>query len=416
MDGDATRPTLDPVEQRVVGSLLEKERTVPASYPMTLNGLRTACNQTSGRDPICSLTEAEVTAALDALKVRGLTRVLHASHGARVVKHRQVLDERLELTGGERAVLTLLLLRGPQTPGELRSRAERLHRFGGLDEVEAALAGLAGRDEPLVEELERRPGQKERRWTHLLGPVAAAAAEASPAPPAADGPRRAATEEVLQDGPVARDAAVVATYDVVAADYADHLADELDGKPFDRWLLERLVELADGGPVADAGCGPGHVAFHLAAAGADVTGFDLSPAMVDVARRRFGEVPFEVADLTALPAPRSSEGDGWAAIVAWYSLVHLAGSELRPAVALLTRALRPGGWLGLAVHVGPEVRRMTEWWGHDVDLAFALHDPEQVLDAVATAGLTDVAWYRRSPIPGVEVETERLYVVGRRAP
>lgn len=162
---------LDRTEQRVMGSLLEKERTVPDTYPMTLNGLRTACNQTSGRDPILSLSELDVQAALDRLRPRGLTRVLHPSHGARQPKHRQVLDEVLGLDEGERAVLTLLLLRGPQTPGELRSRSERLHPFADLEEVDAALRSLAGRDEPLVREQDRRPGQKEQRWVHLMGPA-----------------------------------------------------------------------------------------------------------------------------------------------------------------------------------------------------------------------------------------------------
>lgn len=462
MDSDTTPLTLTVVEQRVLGALLEKERTVPASYPMTLNGLRTACNQTSGRDPILSLTETEVVGALDDLKARGLVRMVHASHGARVVKYRQVLDERLELNSGERALLTLLFLRGAQTPGELRARAERLHAFPDWSTVETGLAGLAGRPEPLVRELHQRPGQKEGRWISLLGPVDEAGDE-SPGPAgssatpdaigstgkSATGGAPAVTEGVLADGPVVRDASVVAGYDEVAADYAEHLVDELDAKPLDRWLLERVVDLANGGPVADAGCGPGHVAFHLAAAGGDVVGFDLSPAMVAEARRRFGELAFAVADLTDLPPPGTLPDDragvpagsggvpagptgsagsglpvgsggpdesGWAAIVAWYSLVHLAGSELPPAVALLTGALRPGGWLALAVHVGPEVRRLEEWWGHEVDLAFVLHDPGQVLGAVGTAGLVDIEWYRRGPYAGAEVETERLYVLARRPP
>lgn len=178
---------LSPVEQRVIGSLLEKERTVPDTYPMTLNGLRTACNQTSGRDPIMALDEPEVRRALDDLRAAGLTRVIHPSHGARQAKYRQVLDEVLRLDGGERAVVTLLLLRGPQTPGELRSRAERLHPFGELAEVDAALTALANRDDPLVEELDRRPGQKEQRWIHRLGPVdVSSAASAPPSPGRAD--------------------------------------------------------------------------------------------------------------------------------------------------------------------------------------------------------------------------------------
>lgn len=179
---------LDPVEQRVIGSLLEKERTVPDTYPMTLNGVRTACNQSSGRDPILHLSDHEVTAALTSLRSAGLTRVLHPSHGARQPKYRQVLDEVLTLDGAERAVLTLLLLRGAQTPGELRSRAERLHAFTSLAEVEAALAGLRDREDALVRELPRQPGQKEQRWIHLLGPVAEpTAAGARPSAPADDG-------------------------------------------------------------------------------------------------------------------------------------------------------------------------------------------------------------------------------------
>lgn len=161
---------LDPIEQRVIGSLLEKERTVPDTYPMTLNGLRTACNQSSGREPVLSLDDHQVQQALDRLRPRGLTRVLHPSHGARMPKYRQVLDEALVLDPGERAVVTLLLLRGPQTPGELRTRSERLHTFRQLADIEAALASLRDRPEPLVRELDRRPGQKERRWAHLLGP------------------------------------------------------------------------------------------------------------------------------------------------------------------------------------------------------------------------------------------------------
>lgn len=169
---------LDPVEQRVIGSLLEKERTVPDTYPMTLNGLRTACNQSSGRDPILHLSDHEITAALTSLRAAGLTRVLHPSHGARQPKYRQVLDEVLALDSAERAALTLLLLRGAQTPGELRARAERLHAFTSLGEVETALVGLRDRPEPLVRELARQPGQKEQRWIHLLGPVAEPTASA----------------------------------------------------------------------------------------------------------------------------------------------------------------------------------------------------------------------------------------------
>lgn len=171
---------LDPIEQRVIGSLLEKERTVPDTYPMTLNGLRTACNQSSGRAPVLALSEHEVQAALDRLRSAGLTRVLHASHGARVPKHRQVLDEVLTLDDGDRAVVTLLLLRGPQTPGELKGRSERLYPFGSLEDVQRTLDGLIERE--LVARLSRRPGQKEERFMQLLG---GESVESVPAPPPA---------------------------------------------------------------------------------------------------------------------------------------------------------------------------------------------------------------------------------------
>ncbi len=175
---------------RVLGCLLEKELTVPATYPMTLNALVGACNQSSGRNPVLDLTEAEVVAALDELRARGLTRTVHASHGARTTKYRQVADEALELDRPQRAVLTLLLLRGAQTPGELRTRSDRLWSFASVDQVLAALADLAGRDPALVVEHTRRPGQKETRWMHLLAGTQTAA---GPVDEAADRSRPPAT-------------------------------------------------------------------------------------------------------------------------------------------------------------------------------------------------------------------------------
>src|SRR4051794_10349360 len=118
---------LTPVAARVLGSLLEKELTVPATYPLTMKALVTACNQTSGRDPIMAVTEGEVDRALREPRHLHLSRVVHASHGARSEKFRQVATDELGLADDERAVVTLLLLRGPQTPGELRSRSDRLH-------------------------------------------------------------------------------------------------------------------------------------------------------------------------------------------------------------------------------------------------------------------------------------------------
>jgi uncharacterized protein YceH (UPF0502 family) len=164
---------LDLVGVRVVGCLLEKERTVPDSYPMTLNSLVTACNQSTNRWPVVSYDAATVQHNLDGLKDAGLVRFVHPSHGERTTKFRQVIDERLALLPTEAAVLCVLFVRGPQTVAEIRTRTERLHAFDSVDEVEAALQLLADREEPLARRLDRR-------WTHTFeqgdpGSVAGAA-------------------------------------------------------------------------------------------------------------------------------------------------------------------------------------------------------------------------------------------------
>ncbi len=167
-------------EQRVLGSLAEKEATVPDTYPMTLRGLQTACNQKNNRDPITDLDERTIQETLDGLKARHLVRFVYASHGARSTKYRHVLHEVLGLDPAELALVTVLLLRGPQTLNELRTRTERAHPFADNDEVAATLEVLAARDQPLVVHLPRQSGQKETRWTHLLGPRAHAEPEHEP--------------------------------------------------------------------------------------------------------------------------------------------------------------------------------------------------------------------------------------------
>jgi uncharacterized protein YceH (UPF0502 family) len=396
-------PVLTAEEQRVLGSLLEKQTTVPASYPLTAHALRSACNQTSSRDPVLDLDQATVEGTARGLKERGLLRIVWSDTGRRTLKYHQTLDEVLGLEPDERALLTVLLLRGPQAPGELRSRTERLHPFADRGEVEACLRRMADRPQPLVRELERRPGQQDRRWVHLLGPVPQEVVPASAS--AAD------TEVVIADGPEVRDAKVRSSYDAVAAGYADSLAGELAELPFETWLLDRVVAQAAGGPVVDAGCGPGHVAAYLAEGGAEVTGLDLSPAMVDEARRRFPDVHFEVGDLRRLGRPATSAG--WAAVLGWYSLLHLAASELPAAVAALARPLVPGGWLVLALQAGTEVRHVGEWFGHDTDLDFVRHDPAAVVGVVEAAGLVEVEWYLRGPARWRGETTQRLYVLGR---
>jgi len=158
---------LSPVEVRVLGALVEKEAVTPGVYPMTLNGLLTACNQTSSRNPVMKVIELEATYATGSLKARGLLRHVHAREN-RVVKYRHVLDEAWELSPEELAVLAVLMLRGPQTIGELRTRTERIHAFASPESVRQALVHLEQRDEPLVRGLPHMPGQRDARWVHLL--------------------------------------------------------------------------------------------------------------------------------------------------------------------------------------------------------------------------------------------------------
>ncbi|MEA2828575.1 MAG: uncharacterized protein QOG43_3014 [Actinomycetota bacterium] len=159
---------LTPVQVRILGCLMEKERTTPDNYPLTLNALMAACNQTTNRHPVSKLEEATVSNALLNLRGLNLVRIVY-SRSNRADRFRQVLDETLGLDGGEAAVSCLLMLRGPQTASELRARSERLHPFVDQDDVDDTLARLARRDEPLVAKLERQPGQKENRWAQLLG-------------------------------------------------------------------------------------------------------------------------------------------------------------------------------------------------------------------------------------------------------
>ena len=159
--------TLTPVETRVLGCLMEKERTVPESYPLTLNALISACNQSTNRDPILTLGDREVSDALDTLRPKKLATVIFGG-GSRVQKYRHTLADIYNFTPQESALLCVLLLRGPQTAGELRGRTERMAGFESLADVENALNGLAALEEPLVRLLPARPGQKERRYVQLL--------------------------------------------------------------------------------------------------------------------------------------------------------------------------------------------------------------------------------------------------------
>jgi uncharacterized protein YceH (UPF0502 family) len=210
-------------EIRVLGCLLEKQRTTPEAYPLSLNALRLACNQSTNRDPVVEYDEATIRDALHRLSRRRWAR-LASGQGSRAPKYRHLLDEALPLPADEMALLCVLMLRGAQTPGELKQRTERLHPLADLDAVHAGLDRLIARE--LAVRLDRRPGQKEERYTHRLGedadeasvavaaasPAAAAASGAPPAAPTfAAGPATAEPQE-----PAAPDRGVVALEQDVA--------------------------------------------------------------------------------------------------------------------------------------------------------------------------------------------------------
>ena len=158
---------LTPAETRILGCLLEKERITPENYPLSLNSLIAACNQSTNRDPVVSYDEKTVEAGVDSLREKKLATMTSGA-GSRVPKYRHNLLNHFELNQREIALLCVLLLRGPQTPGELRSRTERLQFFDSLEQVESFLADLGKGDDPLVRVLPARPGQKEKRYVQLI--------------------------------------------------------------------------------------------------------------------------------------------------------------------------------------------------------------------------------------------------------
>ncbi len=198
------------------------------------------------------------------------------------------------------------------------------------------------------------------------------------------------------------------SYDAVAEQYAAGFRDELAHKPLDRALLASLIEQTEPGtPIADLGCGPGHVAAWLAARGVTSVGIDLSAAMVAAGRRDCPEVEFREGDLLRLPA----EDGEFGAVVALYSIIHLERGELPQAFAEMHRVLRPGGLAFVSFHIGSEVRHFAEWLGHDVDVDFHFFEVPDVVEAMA--GFAVSAQVERVNYPE-EVETRRAYVLARR--
>lgn len=199
---------------------------------------------------------------------------------------------------------------------------------------------------------------------------------------------------------------VRASYDAVAEPYREQFADELDRKPLDRALLRAVVELAANRPIADLGCGPGHVSQWLSANGARVVGIDLSPAMVEAARGAVVDAEFRVGDLRELPA---QDGEFGAAVV-FYSIIHVADADRPLAWRELARVLAGGGTALVAFHVGDEVRHRDEWFGQPVNLDFRLLEPAVVTQELESAGFAVRATLTRAHEPG-EVETVRAYVL-----
>lgn len=186
-------PDLNAVETRVLGCLLEKERTTPENYPLSLHSLTSACNQSTNRDPVVGYDEKSVENGVNSLREKKLATVVFGA-GSRVQKYRHNLLDHYELEPREVALLCVLLLRGPQTPGELRSRTERMHGFNSLEAVEACLDELSRGDFPLVRQVPARPGQKERRYLQLFSAetlYTEAPADAQPVPHRASPPEAA---------------------------------------------------------------------------------------------------------------------------------------------------------------------------------------------------------------------------------
>lgn len=170
-------------EVRVLGSLVEKDLSTPEYYPMTLSALTTACNQKSNRDPVVSYGESDVTEAIESLQRKRMVGSSTSSHG-RVTRYRHALVETLKLDRPQLAILASLMLRGPETPGELRGRASRMHEFGALEEVDEVLEGLMSMDPSLAVRLPRRSGQKEARYAHLFAGMPEISAESEEIGPA----------------------------------------------------------------------------------------------------------------------------------------------------------------------------------------------------------------------------------------
>ncbi len=207
-----------------------------------------------------------------------------------------------------------------------------------------------------------------------------------------------------------RIAQLQSSYDRVAARYAGEFRDELAHKPFDRQMLDWLIERTEGA-ICDLGCGPGQIAAYLHSRGAQVCGIDLSAEMVACARLWHPGIPFEQGNMLALT---EVAGRTFGGIAALYSIVHIPRSGLVTALAELKRVLRPGGVLLLAFHIGSEILHKDEWWGEAVSLDFIFYPTCEIKDGLAAAGFELQEVIERDPYPGVEYQSRRAYVFARK--
>jgi SAM-dependent methyltransferase len=201
------------------------------------------------------------------------------------------------------------------------------------------------------------------------------------------------------------------SFDLVADEYVHRIFDELQHKPLDRQLLDRLAaSVREVGPACDMGCGPGHVARYLHERGVQVCGIDLSPAMVERARGLTPGVEFRQGDMTALDAPDAA----WAGIVAFYSIIHIPRGDMARALGELRRVLRPGGMLLLAFHIGDDTIHLDEWWGQRVCVDFFFFGSDEVAGYLRAAGFEIDEIIEREPYPEVEHQSRRCYIFARR--
>jgi ubiquinone/menaquinone biosynthesis C-methylase UbiE len=201
-------------------------------------------------------------------------------------------------------------------------------------------------------------------------------------------------------------------YDRVAPDYAEHFRDEMDNKPFDRKMLDWLIEkVGDLGVICDMGCGPGQVARYLQDHGAKACGVDISSGMVEQARKLNPDIAFEQGDMLGL----NSIGDNsFGGIAAFYAIVNITPPSLARALREMRRVLREDGLLLLTFHIGKEIKHLDEWWGKEVSIDFFFYETEKVKDALRDAGFVLDEVIERDPYPEVEYQSRRAYIFARK--